>query len=95
MEPAMHDGAVLVVNRVKYGLQVPFLNRYLIRWAGPKEGEVVIFKTPMGDIAVKRCTGIREDGSFYAEGDNNATSYDSRSYGFISANDVIGKVLGY
>ena len=95
MEPVIHDGTVLVVNRAKYGLQVPVINKYLVRWSGPKPGEVVVFYTPSGDLAVKRCISLGENGYFYAEGDNSITSYDSRSYGPVNADNVIGKVLGY
>jgi len=95
MEPAINDGTVLVVNRARYGLQVPAVNKYLIRWSGPKPGEVVIFYTPSGDIAVKRCVSRSGNGFFYVEGDNSIASYDSRSYGPVNAENVIGKVLGY
>jgi signal peptidase I len=94
MEPAIHDGAVLVVSRINYGLQLPS-NKYLLRWGQPKIGEVVVFYTPSGELAVKRCTMLKEDGLFYAEGDNSLVSYDSRSYGPVLADKIIGKVLGY
>jgi len=95
MEPAINDGAVLVVNRARYGLQVPIINKYIIRWGEPKAGEVVVFYTPSRELAVKRCTASGKDGSFFAEGDNSIASYDSRSYGPVNAGSVIGKVLGY
>jgi signal peptidase I len=94
MEPAINDGAVLVVSRISYGLQLPS-NKYLLRWAEPKIGEVVVFYTPSGELAVKRCTIAGKDGLFYAEGDNSLVSYDSRSYGPVFADKIIGKVLGY
>jgi len=94
MEPAIRDGSVLVVSRVAYGLQLP-TNRYLFRWGKPKVGEVVVFYTPTGEIAVKRCTITEENGLFFAEGDNSLASYDSRSYGPVLADKIIGKVLGY
>jgi signal peptidase I len=94
MEPAINDGAVLVVSRISYGLQLPS-NKYLLRWGQPKAGEVIVFYTPSGEIAVKRCTKSAEDGLFYAEGDNSLVSYDSRSYGPVFADNIIGKVLGY
>ncbi len=51
MEPAIQDGSVLVVSRVAYGLQLP-TNRYLFRWGKPKIGEVVVYYTPSGELAV-------------------------------------------
>jgi signal peptidase I len=95
MEPAIKNGTVLIVSKLRYGVRLPWQQEYLINWAKPKPGEVVVFFTPAGELAVKRCTGINEWGSFYVEGDNENASYDSRSYGPVSVDNVIGKVLGY
>jgi len=35
-----------------------------------------------------------KNGVFYAEGDNSIVSYDSRSYGPVQTDNIIGKVLG-
>jgi signal peptidase I len=94
MEPAIKSGKVLVISRLRYGLRLPFTQDYLIRWAAPKAGEVVVFYTPSGDLAVKRCVQI-EGESFFAQGDNLIASYDSRSYGPVLTGNIIGKVLGY
>ena len=93
MEPAIHSGSILVVNRLQYGLRFPGMTGYLIRWAQPRQGELVVFYTPSGEIAVKRC-GEAVAGAFIAQGDNSLQSYDSRSYGPVSADATIGKVLG-
>ena len=94
MEPAIPSGKVLVVNRLQYGLRFPGQDGYLLRWASPRQGEVVVFYTPSGSIAVKRCGELLEAGEFMAHGDNSLQSYDSRSYGPVSADNTIGKVLG-
>ncbi|MCL2442574.1 MAG: signal peptidase I [Treponema sp.] len=94
MEPTIQNGAVLIISRLRYGIRLPWQQKYLIRWALPKTGEVVVFYTPAGELAVKRCLLI-DDQSFFAEGDNSLTSYDSRSYGPVSIDNIIGKVLGY
>jgi signal peptidase I len=95
MEPAIKSGAVLVVSRLRYGLRLPGMSRYLVRWALPQEGEVLVFYTPLGELAVKRCAGLAGQGAFIAEGDNSLQSYDSRSYGPVPADNIIGKALGY
>ena len=95
MEPAIKNGNVLIISRLRYGLRLPWKQKYIIRWAQPKVGEVVVFYTPMGELAVKRCVELTERGNFYAQGDNSVASYDSRSYGSIPADNIIGKVLGY
>jgi signal peptidase I len=94
MTPAIESGKVLVVSRLVYGLRLPWKREYLLRWAMPKRGEIVVFYTPTGEIAVKRCGGIRDDGFFTALGDNSLQSLDSRSYGPVPADSIIGKVLG-
>lgn len=100
MEPSIKSGTVLIVNRCSYGLRLPFSfngngQKYLIRWAEPKMGEVVVFYTPAGELAVKRCAQLTQWDSFYAEGDNSNASYDSRSYGPVPFDNIIGKVLGH
>jgi signal peptidase I len=94
MEPVIHSGSVLVVNRLQYGLRFPGRPEYLVRWAVPKQGDLVVFYTPSGEIAVKRCGNPAGEGEFMARGDNSLQSYDSRSYGPVSADATIGKVLG-
>ena len=94
MEPSIRSGSVLVVNRLQYGLRLPGQSAYLIRWSAPRDGDVVVFYTPMGGIAVKRSIGLVGEGDFIVEGDNCLQSLDSRSYGPVSADSTIGKVLG-
>jgi signal peptidase I len=94
MEPAIKSGNVLVISRLRYGFKLPWMKHYLVRWAEPQIGEVVVFFTPSGEMAVKRCKALYES-SFSAEGDNDLASYDSRSYGPVPYDNIIGKVLGY
>jgi len=94
MEPAIQDGKVMIISRLRYGLRFPWTRGYLIRWASPKPGEVLVFYTPSGELAVKRCINFDETG-FTAQGDNANVSYDSRSYGAVPVDNIIGKVLGY
>jgi signal peptidase I len=94
MTPVIESGSVLLVSRLSYGLRLPLSDRYLLRWSQPQVGDVVIFYTPQGEIAVKRCARITEQNGFIALGDNRVDSYDSRAYGPVPFQQVIGKVLG-
>lgn len=92
MLPTITPGSVLVVNKAAYGVRVPCLGTYLLRWAAPLPGDIVVFYTPLGEIAVKRCSSVNAEGQFFAMGDNDTESFDSRSYGFIPQNQILGRV---
>ncbi|MDR3173918.1 MAG: S26 family signal peptidase [Treponema sp.] len=94
MSPAIKPGTVLIINRLRYGLRLPGSRSYLLRWDNPAPGEVVVFYTPGGTVAVKRCAALTGPGEFIALGDNGAQSFDSRAYGPVPADNIIGKVLG-
>ena len=94
MSPAIKPGAIILVCRVFYGIKLPGSGAYIARWGTPKPGDLVVFHTPLGEIAVKRCGEILGKNAFYALGDNSPQSYDSRSYGPVPYNNIIGKVLG-
>jgi signal peptidase I len=94
MTPTIQPGAVLLVVRTAYGFRPPGAGSYLLRWATPKTGDVVVFFTPRGDTAVKRCGAMVGEDTFFALGDNSRESYDSRFYGPVPVDHIIGKVLG-
>jgi len=94
MSPAIEPGALLLVCKVFYGIRKPGSGAYLVRWKAPREGDVVVFYTPLGEIAVKRCEELLPGNMFLALGDNQDHSYDSRNYGPVSNDSIIGKVLG-
>ena len=94
MLPIIKPGTILPVCKTYYGLRLPGSLDYIIQWKTPKEGDVVVFYTPHGDIAVKRCGKILSGELFLALGDNTSQSFDSRSYGPVPNKNIIGKVLG-
>lgn len=94
MEPSIKSGTLLVINRLKYGLRLPGGRRFLIRWSSPQPGEIVVLYTPSGELAVKRCDTVTERGDYIVLGDNSLQSYDSRSYGPVRADNIIGRVVG-
>ncbi|QQO08323.1 signal peptidase I [Breznakiella homolactica] len=94
MVPAISPGSILLVNRVAYGFRFPWDQGYSLRWNHPKEGDIVVFITPLGQTAVKRCAGLPEGDVFIALGDNRDESYDSRAYGSVPVDRILGKVVG-
>ena len=94
MLPVVKPGSILLVCKLFYGIRLPGSGTYICHWRIPRKDEVVVFYTPLGEIAVKRCGDALPGNMFYALGDNSPQSYDSRSYGAVPNDNIIGKVLG-
>jgi signal peptidase I len=93
MLPSIKSGSVVVIVKMAYGVRLPWSGRYLMQWTTPKKGDVVVFYTPLGVMAIKRCVEVAGD-QFLARGDNRAVSFDSASYGTVSVSRIIGKAWG-
>jgi phage repressor protein C with HTH and peptisase S24 domain len=66
--------------------------RLLVRYDGPIVlGDLVVFKNA-GQIDVKRIERIEADGIFVL-GDNDLVSTDSRNYGLIAHEEVLGTIV--
>lgn len=66
--------------------------RLLVRYEGPIVlGDLVVFKHS-GQIDVKRIEHIETSGLFVL-GDNELVSTDSRNYGLIAHEDVLGTIV--
>ncbi|GHU07955.1 hypothetical protein FACS1894151_03080 [Spirochaetia bacterium] len=95
MLPVIQPGTILLVNRVAYGFRLPWSEHYLFSWALPKTGDIIVFYSPHGEPVVKRCSAlVAANKKFIALGDNSLESYDSRSYGPVPIDHIVGKVLG-
>jgi signal peptidase I len=73
MLPSLLINDHIFVNKLVYGLRVPFSEKWLIKFQEPKKGEVIVFKYPrdMSTFFIKRVVGepgdkIRvENGTLY------------------------------
>lgn len=60
----------------------------------PKVGDIIVTIHPDHPelTIIKRITDINQDGSYFLTGDNSNESTDSRHWGTIKLEDIIGKV---
>ena len=59
MNPTIVEGDRIFVNKLAYGLRVPFTSWYVAHWSGPQRGEVITFASPAdGTRLVKRVIGL-------------------------------------
>jgi signal peptidase I len=62
MQPTIFVGDRIFVNKLAYGLKVPYTTWHVASWSAPKRGEVVIFYSPEGGTRlVKRVVGLPGD----------------------------------
>jgi signal peptidase I len=105
MVPTILVGDRIYVNKLAYGVRVPFTRWWIAKWGEPVRGEVVTLLSPKdGTLLVKRVVAVPGDvievvdghrlppGKFFVEGDNRDHSVDSRSFGMIDRGLIMGRV---
>ncbi len=103
MQPTLLDGDRILTNKLAYGLRVPGTHIVLLSWGEPKRGDVVLFSSPLdGRRLVKRIVGVPGDRvggevvpteHYFVLGDN-ADSVDSRTFGCVPRDRLLGRVAG-
>jgi signal peptidase I len=60
----------LFVNKLVYGLRVPFSENWLVHFHEPERGEIIVFKSPkdMGTFLIKRVVGVPGDKIAFDQG---------------------------
>ena len=62
MKPTILDGDRVIVNKLAYGLRVPFSAIRVLTWDRPNRGEIVTFFSPENaELLIKRVVGIPGD----------------------------------
>jgi nickel-type superoxide dismutase maturation protease len=79
MQPALQPGDRLLV----------------LTWAAPRRGDVVVLHDPdaRSSFAIKRVESLTSQGQVVVRGDNINVSRDSRHYGPLPRNLVVGRAV--
>ena len=79
MTPGIKNGETVLVSGIFY------------LFKNPQIGDIVAFREAE-KILIKRITEVK-DKEYFLEGDNNRDSLDSKNFGFILRENIIGKVI--
>src|SRR4051812_45609895 len=62
MNPTILEGDRIFVNKLAFGLKLPFTSVQVAQWSDPTRGDIVVFASPIdGTRLVKRCVGLPGD----------------------------------
>ena len=106
MLPLLHDGDVVFVSKLRYGLRIPGAGAILAEWSPPQKGDLVV-SVSMGDPPVnllRRITAVAgdkvagpdgkdltlKDGEFFLAAEQK-DGMDSRKIGPVNRKAIIGK----
>lgn len=66
MIPTLAVGDFLFVNKLSYGVRLPFVDEMMIEWSAPERGDVVVFVYPCNETQdyIKRVVGVPGDEVF-------------------------------
>ena len=90
MTPTVKPNDIVFVNRLAYGFRI--FGSYAVDFAPIKVGDIVVFIAPNKQILLKRVGQILSNGTYWMLGDNTAKSADSRVFGAIEKNKILGRM---
>ena len=88
MDPSCREGDFVLVNKISY------------LFSRPTVGQLVVLKDPrdFSCLVLKRITAVKDsvkdsikDSFFWVEGDNKERSADSRNFGWVPQNLLLGR----
>lgn len=70
MLPTLLVNDHIFADKIHFGLRVPFTEKWIVQWAEPARGEIVVFKHPQNRdmFYIKRIVGLPGDRVFYENG---------------------------
>lgn len=83
MEPTLRHGDYVLVNKLAYV------------FGKPAKGDMIVLKHPKekNKLLIKRISAVRNSDEYFVVGDNKNYSKDSRHFGSIDKDLIIGKVF--
>lgn len=81
MQPTILEGQKVLVSSIPY-----FFSK-------PKIDDIIAFRIN-SKIFVKRIYSV-SDNKYHVKGDNSDDSLDSKNFGFVSKNNMLGKIIFY
>jgi signal peptidase I len=94
MRPTVEIADRVLVNKLAYGIHIPFVRPYLIDFDGPNRGDVVVLDSPVDDVTLlKRIVAVPGDLVAVTEGKITIDGVEAKPEHQIRITDGGGKDL--
>lgn len=101
MRPTILEGDRITINKLAYGLRIPFTHTYIATWSAPARGEIITFASPLdGTRLVKRIVALpgdriaMRDNRLYVNGEQLAYSLlDPDAPGLLPSGEEVSVIL--
>ena len=70
MMPTLFANDHIFVNKLAYGLRLPFLRSVSLKWSQPRRGDIILFRAPFNHqfLSIRRVVGLPGDRVFFEHG---------------------------
>ena len=70
MIPTLFANDHIFVNKLAYGLRLPFVRSFLVEWSQPRRGDIIVFRAPFdsNSLSIRRIVGLPGDRIFFEHG---------------------------
>jgi signal peptidase I len=101
MRPTILEGDRIYVNKLAFGLRIPFTHGWISHWSTPRRGDIITFASPADGIRlVKRVVGVPGDrielrhNELYVNGAlNSTTTINARAIGSLPSGAHIPVII--
>lgn len=104
--PHLSHHSMVAINRLAFGLHLPFFKPSVVQWGVPKSHDLVFVTTKQGKNLIRRVIGLPRDvlifngkrlvvpdnTIFVGLSDENAKKYP-KEFGFIPIKNILGKCV--
>ena len=85
MSPTLRKRELVAISKLGY-------NIFGIEYNDPEVKDIIAFKHE-NDLLIKRISNFNDSKDLYLLGDNSLNSFDSREFGYIKSDSIVGKAI--